>query len=279
MDAIPSGQHQGRVSHRVSRFAISQRRRAASSHARDLIWFTVPANRLPDPYVNAFQRIADGSGDVDPHAQVRLRRVVAEVLTGQLSVFQYLACLDAFRALALPAGHPHIARQLRLALGMVTASPSEVDSLRVFDLVWWFLGDDHWMKAKEKDLMRDLRQTDAIRGARRRWPAHMRTVAQALGVSFAAFRAAILVRLVLLRLAHTVDPIRQIASDLGYSHESAMNRHFKSMVGMSPRTFRQLVRGTTNAGGVLGKVLPYRPKGRWIEVAPAGGGLDGSTEK
>jgi AraC-like DNA-binding protein len=68
-------------------------------------------------------------------------------------------------------------------------------------------------------------------------------------VPFSLLRAAILVRLALLRLAHTDDHVRQIAYDLDYSHESAMNHHFTAVMGMSPRAFRKLVLGTANEGG------------------------------
>ena len=214
-----------------------------------------PAQRLPSRY--EFVQDANNS--------TTARRLLAELLTQPLTLSQYLACLEAFRLLT---GNKVDGITLRLALTRLTAVPTYEEACRACDVLWWFFDcRTSWLRVTERELMRDIHEDDARR-VHRVWGPRIRTIAQALGVPFSQFRAAMLLRLALLRLAHTDDRVRQIAYDLDYSHASALNHHVKGVVGMSPRAFRTLIWGRANERVEVGNVLPYTPKPRATDPSP-----------
>jgi hypothetical protein len=152
--------------------------------------------------------------------------------------------------LEFPIQTPAAEHSLRQSLARTLGEPTKA-GLRGFDIIVWFMSTrDDWPKVKEHDVMRGIRHV--VRP-------HQRTVNQVVGIPFKRFRAAIVVRMALLRLAHTTEDVRQMAYGLGYSHESAMNHHFQQVTGVPPCGFRKLVWGVEGDGVQLSSAGRRRP--------------------
>jgi hypothetical protein len=67
-------------------------------------------------------------------------------------------------------GLPNATLALRRALAAVLASPTDDESARALNIVWWFFDcRASWNKVKEKDLIRDIVGQHSIY-IHRQWP-------------------------------------------------------------------------------------------------------------
>lgn len=170
--------------------------------------------------------------DIRTECRLRLSRLLVE----RLSFFEYVSATGALQTTqsSLPADLV-VSRIRRWFEGAPPGGDERFARtiLAVVDLVeqkgakWRLLTDDTVLKEIGPE-MAGL------------WP----EVRRAGGLTIQKCRKAVVVRRALMELAATSEQVAQIAYQTGYAHESALDRDFSRLLGMSPTQFRKILRGT-----------------------------------
>lgn len=174
---------------------------------------------------------ASAAADLGTECRQRLARLLVERLT----FFEYMAAVNALRT-----AQPNLPAELvvsRVRRWFEDAQPGNERLTRtilaVVDLAdqrgagWRLLTDDVVLGEIGPE-MAGL------------WPNVMR----ASGLTIQKCRKAVVVRRALLELAATTEQVAQIAYQIGYTHETSLDRHFSGLLGMSPSQFRKILRAT-----------------------------------
>jgi DNA-binding response OmpR family regulator len=175
----------------------------------------------------------------DPALRATRERVVQSlcgiVADADLGPIEWLTCSRALHAAAVGSLLPLTLLKVRSLLEQAVAQVATPVDSRVEFVVRRLAKAGH--SAPDIDEATLAAQVDAR-------PASLRNLFTAhFEMSFAACRAAILLRPAAVELARGDEHIRQIGFSLGYSDPSHLTRGFRDCFGLTPTQFRHFVRG------------------------------------
>ena len=223
----------------------------------------------------AVVRAAAGIADATPSSEL-FRAPDGTASPRVIDLLQQLGAIDANleigqARIAISTAHPHLARQLALvmadkvtlfeyiaALGAFRTAQFDVPLLQFLDYLRRRFDDA--TRRGESVLDRALLERVArLEATGRNWrgPLSVRDAACTdsdasspvnsaadgpVHLSVSALRSMVVIRQVIEQLIMSDEHVRQIAYGIGYEYESSMDRDFKKLLGVSPTTFRRLVR-------------------------------------